>query len=274
MKLIDLSVPIENTPAEPMQLKHKRIDYYGGAKQFCRRVAWNTHLPLKKRIQQYWHYLRGRRRLSPVDFPDRAFLSLDILTLPTHMGTHVDAPFHYGPRPDGMPALTIDELPIEWFFKPAVCLDLTYKKPGEYITQNDMINALINIEYTLKPLDIVLLHTGVAKLWGKPDYFHKAPGMSREATEWLVAQGIKVIGTDTYGFDRPFSVMLQDFWRTGDHSHLWPAHFFGRDQAYIQIERLTNLDQLPAKHFDVACFPLRLKGMDASWVRAIGIIKD
>lgn len=130
------------------------------------------------------------------------------------------------------------------------------------------------IEYQLKPLDIVLLNTGVAKLWGKREYFFNAPGMSKEATEWLLSYGIKVIGTDTYGFDRPFGVMLQDFWQTGDKSHLWPAHFYGREHEYIQIERLANLDALPPKNFEVACFPLKLKGMDASWVRAVGIVRD
>lgn len=274
MRLLDLSVVIENTPAEPMTVKRKRLDYYGGAKQFCRRVAWNSRLPFKKRVLQLCHYLFKRKRLTPADFPGKAFLSLDIVTMPTHMGTHVDAPFHYGPRHDGEEARTIDELPLEWFYKPGVCLDLTHKKPGEYIGKDDIVAALACIDYQLQPLDIVLIHTGVAKLWGTAAYFHQAPGMSREATEWLVAKGIKVIGTDTYGFDRPFSVMLEAFWQTGDHAHLWPAHFYGREQEYVQIERLTQLDQLPATGFELACFPLRMKGMDASWVRAVAIIKD
>src|SRR5262245_44967336 len=32
----------------------------------------------------------------------------------THTGTHVDAPFHYGPLSEGKPARTIDEVPLEW----------------------------------------------------------------------------------------------------------------------------------------------------------------
>ena len=273
MQLVDLSVLIENTPAEPMEIKRKRLDYHGGAKSFCRKVMWNSKLPFRKRLKQAWSFLRGRQRLTPADFPDNAFLSLDILTLPTHMGTHVDAPFHYGPRPDGKPPKTIDELPLEWFYKPAICLDLTYKKPGEYITKADIVDALSKINHQLSPLEIVLINTGVSKLWGTAAYFHQAPGMSREATEYLVSNHIKVIGTDTYGFDRPFQVMLQDFWRTGDRSHLWPAHFYGREHEYVQIERLTNLDKLPSNAFEVACFPLKLKGVDASWIRAVAIIK-
>lgn len=274
MRLVDLSVTIENTRSEPMQVKRKRMTYHKGARSFCRNVAWNSKLPFKKRLRQLWHYVSGSRRLVPQDFPDSAFLSLDILTLPTHMGTHIDAPYHYGPRTDGEAAQTVEELPIEWFYRPAVCLDLTHKKPGEYITVEDLNDCLERIQYKLQSMDIVLLYTGTDKHWGSADYFHKFPGMSRDATEWLVNQGIKVIGIDTYGFDRPFSVMLNDFWATGDRRHLWPAHFYGREKAYVQLERLANLDKLPAKDFEVACFPLRIKGADASWVRAVAMIKE
>lgn len=274
MKLIDLSILVENTPSEPMEIKVKRLEHVKGGKQFCRRIRWNKKLPLRRRLQHYWQYSVGKRRITIENFPDNAFLSLDIVTMPTHMGTHIDAPFHYGPRKDRLAASTVDQLPLEWFYRPAVKLDLTHKKAGEYITVADLQEALSKINYLLQPFDIVLIATGADKLWGTPHYFSKFPGMSREATQWLVSQGIKVIGTDTYGFDRPFSVMLNDFWDTKDERHLWPAHFYGREKEYIQIERLINLDQLPAVGFKLACFPLRLKGVDASWVRAVAIFDN
>ncbi len=56
------------------------------------------------------------------------------VTAITHSGTHVDAPWHYGPQSEGKPAKKIDELPIEWFFSDGVVLDLRYKKPGEKIS--------------------------------------------------------------------------------------------------------------------------------------------
>ena len=55
------------------------------------------------------------------------------VTATTHSGTHVDAPWHYGPQSEGKPAKKIDELPIEWFFSDGVVLDLRHKKPGEKI---------------------------------------------------------------------------------------------------------------------------------------------
>jgi len=274
MKIIDLSVLVENLPSEPMEIRVKRFDYYSGAKKFCRNVMWNKRLPLKLRLKNLFYYLSGKKRIRYTDFPDNAFLSLDVVTMPTHMGTHIDAPFHYGPSKYQPQAKTVEKLSLERFYRPGVRLDLRYKKPGDYIKIVDLQAALQKIEYILKPDDIVLLWTGSDELWGKPQYFTHAPGMSREATEWLVNQGVYVIGTDTYGFDRPFFVMLSDFWRTGDNSHLWPAHFYGREQEYIQIERLTNLGSLPDKNFTVICFPLKIKGLDASWVRAVALVND
>ena len=65
--------------------------------------------------------------------------------------------------------------------------------------------------------------------------------MGRESTLWLVEQGIKVIGIDAFGFDRPFASMAEDFRRTGDGRYIWPAHFAGITRSYCQIEKLANL---------------------------------
>lgn len=272
VQLIDLSVLVENSPSEPMQCSTKRLDHRKGARQFCRTSAWNKRLPLRARLRQLWAHLNGQRRITPADFPNEEFLTLDTVTWNSHMGTHLDAPIHYGSQCEGKTPRTVDQLPLDWFYRPGVCLDLRCKKPGELISQEDIIHALTTTGHDLQPLDIVLICTGTDKRWGTPQYFSHAPGMSREATEWLLDHGVKVIGIDTYGFDRPLPVMLATFWRTKDHSHLWPAHFLGREREYIQIERLANLDQLPLSGFRLACFPLRVKGLDASWIRAVAIL--
>lgn len=271
-RLVDLSVLVENTPSEPMTIRINRLDHKKGARVFSRRMAWNKRLPLKQRLRHFIKHVFGKERLVASDFPGSSFLSLDEVTLPSHMGTHIDAPFHYGPDKSGNLGCTVDQLDINWFYKPGVVLDLTHKLPGEYISKQDIQDALVKTGHLLKPLDIVLIRTDCDKLWGKSEYFSKACGMGREGTEWLISQGIQVIGIDTYGFDRPFPVMLREFWKTGDKSHLWPAHFVGRDMPYVQIERLANLDKLPPTGFKVICLPLRIKGLDASWVRAVAII--
>ncbi len=52
----------------------------------------------------------------------------------THTGTHVDAPYHYGPLSGGKPARRIDQVPLEWCFAPGVVLDVRHKAAGEFIT--------------------------------------------------------------------------------------------------------------------------------------------
>lgn len=272
MKLIDLSVLVENSVSEPMRITIKKLLHKQGARQFCRTTIWNKHLPLRIKLKNLWQFIIGKKRLLPKNFPDKSFLSLFTVTLPTHMGTHIDAPFHYGPEKDGKRLKTVDELPLEMFFQKAIRLDLRHKQFGECITQVDIEIALKNIGHELQPQEIVLIWTGTDKLWGKKEYFTHAPGMSREATDFLVKKGICVIGIDTYGFDRPFSSMLHDFFITQDNKHLWPAHFYGREFPYIQIERLANLELLPDKDFYISCFPLRIKDLDASWVRAVAIL--
>src|SRR5262249_38009481 len=130
----------------------------------------------------------------------------------THTGTHVDAPYHYGPTSEGRPARTIDQVPLEWCFAPGVALDVRHKRPGDEITVADLQAALDAINYRLRPRDIVLLHTGADKRLHSPDYFAQ-PGLGRDGVLWLVGQGVKVIGIDAYTLDRPFANMVADYRR-------------------------------------------------------------
>src|SRR6185369_11969672 len=110
---------------------------------------------------------------------------------------HVDAPYHYGPTAEGRPARRIDEVPLEWCLAPGVVLDVRHKAAGEFITVDDLQQALERIGHRLRPLDIVLLHTGADKRLCGADYFAQ-PGLGREGVFWLVEHGVKVIGIDAY----------------------------------------------------------------------------
>lgn len=103
------------------------------------------------------------------------------VTAITHAGTHVDAPWHYGPLSEGKPAKKIDELPIEWFFSDGVVLDLRHKKPGERISAQDLEGALRRIGYVLKPFEIGMIMNGRDRSLGSTEYFEQ-PGMTREST--------------------------------------------------------------------------------------------
>lgn len=190
----------------------------------------------------------------------------------THTGTHVDAPYHYGATSQGQSARTIDQVPLEWCLAPGVVIDVRHKAAGEEITIDDLRQALARIDYQLRPLDIVLLHTDCDKRLDSPDYFAQ-PGLGRESTLWLVEQGVKVIGIDAYTIDRPFFAMKADYDRTGDGRHIWPAHFAGITREYCQIEKLANLDRIGRPHgFWVSCLPVKIAAASAGWCRAVALV--
>lgn len=252
-EIIDLSVPLQHQAAsEPLPAE----------------IHYVTHADEGR--QQMQQFL-GVRSQDLVYSGGLGWAVEDIHAI-THSGTHVDAPYHYGPESEGRPARTIDQVPLEWCLAPGVVIDMRHKAPGEFITVDDLQRALQRIEYRLRPLDIVLLQTGADKRLGSPAYFAQ-PGLGREGTLWLVEQGVKVIGIDAYTLDRPFADMRADYQRTGDGRYIWPAHFAGITREYCQIEKLANLDRLPAPHgFYVSCLPVKIERASAGWCRAVALV--
>jgi kynurenine formamidase len=194
------------------------------------------------------------------------------LKLVSHAGTHVDAPYHYFPTCQGNPARTISDCPLEWYFGEGVVLDLRHKKDGECVTVQDIKDALKKINHTLKYGDIVCLRFDADKKFGTAAYWTEFPGMSGEATRYILDQGVKVIGTDAIGFDIPFENTKKLFAKTGDRKLIWEAHRAGRDYDYSHIEKLANLDKVPPTGFYIACFPVNIYKASAGWTRAVGMI--
>src|SRR5262249_2288289 len=109
-------------------------------------------------------------------------------------------------------------------------------------------------------------------LWGSPEYLTEYPGLSGKATRYLVEQGVRVIGIDAWGLDRPIAAMLDDYRRTRDRSHLWPAHVYGREREYLQLEKLANLEWLPGPTgFAGVGFPVGVAGAGAGWTRVVAL---
>lgn len=259
MRLIDLSSPVDASGYEPDPIRHEILTPAEGAVHMS--VEMREHFGVT---------------FDPSELPDGEFLSLDRITLTTHTGTHVDAPSHYGTRAsytDGGPR-NIDELPLEWFLKPAVVLDLTDAATG-VVGADRVAKELARIEYTPRPLDIVLLHTGADRLAGTSRYFTDFAGLDAGAVHLLLDYGVRVIGTDAFSLDAPFGDIITRYRRTGDSSVLWPAHIVGRDREYCQVERLANLDALPRAYgFQLACFPVKIAGGGAGWTRAVALVDD
>lgn len=234
---------------------------------------------IQSEITYFSHEDGAKRIIKALNLPEGAisggkFAAEEIANIHTHAGTHLDAPWHYGPTSEGRPARTIDQIPLEWCYGDAVVLDFTYKKAGELISVEDVKQALAKIKYELKPFDIVLIRTDVSKHYGEPGYEKMHPGMGRESTLWLIEQGIKVMGIDAWGWDRPFASMVKEY-ESGIKDAIWGAHFVGKEKEYCHLENLANLGLLPKPYsFKVAVFPVKIKAASAGWVRAVAIINE
>jgi kynurenine formamidase len=212
--------------------------------------------------------------IDPSLWPEGRAWAVELVHLSTHAGTHVDAPWHYAPTSGGAPARTIDEVPLRWCIGNGVLLDMTHKRAGDGITDADCREALDRLGYALRPYDIVLVRTDASRHFREPGYELRHPGLRRSATAFLVEHGVKLIGIDAWGLDRPFDVMAGEA-RAGDTAQLWESHFYGSEREYCQIEKLENLAALPtALGFTVVALPVLLEGASAAWSRVVALFDE
>ena len=123
MRLIDLSVPIVASPESTPELLRTEIefaDHTAGAAQVNEMFGVGPEL---LRNGEGW--------------------AIETFTrFGTHNSTHLDAPYHYNSTIAGRPAQTIDQLPLDWFFRPGVVLDFHDRADGETIDAADLEIAL------------------------------------------------------------------------------------------------------------------------------------
>jgi kynurenine formamidase len=212
--------------------------------------------------------------ISLDSFPERVGLAQEWVTLSVHSGTHVDAPSHYGPRPDGRAPMTIDQVPLDWCYGEGVVLDFSALQPGDLIDAPRVEKALSDIRHELQAGEIVLLRTDTDKRFYEPDFENAQPGLSRDGCEYVLDRGVRVVGIDAGSMDVPTSIMMERLEATGDRAQLFQAHFLGREREYLQIEKLTNLDKLPPTGFEVFFFPVLIQGAGGGWTRAVALLED
>jgi kynurenine formamidase len=256
MRIVDLSIPLsDDVPADPPYMK-PAIDY----------------VEHDEGAQQIADAFPG---LDPAQLPEGKGWAMERVQISTHNGTHMDAPWHYHPTMDGgARATTIDEIPLDWCMRPGVRLDFRELPDGYVAMPDDIDRELARIGHDLQPLDIVVCATRAGERFGQDDYIHSGCGFGRDATLHLVEQGVRIVGTDGWSWDAPFSATLERFRRDGDPSIVWEGHKAGRERGYCQLEKLHNLEQLPDDGFTVVCFPVKIARASAGWTRAVALVED
>jgi kynurenine formamidase len=255
-RIVDLSIPIENEVlSDPPHLR-PQITYFAHAGS----------------VQSMLKYFPGAQL---ADLPDGAAWAFERISLNTHNGTHLDAPYHFHPTMNhGERALTIDEVPLDWCFQPGVKLDFRHFPNGYVVTPADVAAELERIRHVLKPLEIVVVNTAAGARYGCDDYVDSGCGMGYEATMYLLERGVRLTGTDAWSWDAPFRYTAEKFAATGDSGLIWEGHKAGRHIGYCHLEKLGNLADLPPDGFQIACFPVKIRDASAGWTRAVAIFED
>jgi kynurenine formamidase len=180
-----------------------------------------------------------------------------------HVGSHCDARKHIVPTAGGP-----ESIPLEYCYSDGVVLDFTHRAPGDIISAADVEEALRKISYEVKERDIVLIHTGAGAYNTEERYRTDHPGMSAEATRWLIERGVRMMGCDAITFDPPV-------WAMFEKQKFWEAHRVMWDEEYWHLENLMNLDQIGRSHgFTLSVLPVKWVGTTAAPVRAVAIVDD
>ena len=252
-EIIDLSLTLDDDPSPLLDVKVTNIDHRQGALQNQR-----------------------ERDIDPNDWAWPGYShGDDFIEASSHGGSHMDAPIHYGPWtiPDKQRPLSIDQWPLEWCLGDGVVLDIRDAPQGHELSASEVEEIFRELNYELKPLDIVLVMTGNDKYWGTEEYLTRGAHLGRESLKWILDRGVKVVGTDSWSFDRPGPVWVKDYLdHDRDPKYVWPCHQLGLEMPYAHIEKLCNLDALPAYGFTFIALPIKIRDGSAGFVRAIGLV--
>jgi kynurenine formamidase len=267
MKFIDLSIPIIN-PEE---------------------LIFDP--PLTQPHIEYGDHERGAEemgfvfiKLKPEEhLPDGKGWATETITLGTHSGTHMDAPWHFAPIQDKEigqhKAMTIDKFPLEWGMGALIILDCTNFEEGYVMSPEDIDLKLEEINHKLQRGDILCVHTNAPKYYGTKEYINHGVGVGKEATLHIIRQGVHVVGIDAWSWDAPFTLTAKK-WKKSvkeknpNTSIIWEGHFAGIDLGYFQMEKMINLDKVPPTGATIYCFPVKIARASAGWVRAVATIPE
>lgn len=176
----------------------------------------------------------------------QASLNASAFSTSLHTGTHLDAPFHFFSQ-----GQTIEQIPPERCMGPAVLLAL----PGcREVLPAHLEPHQADIRRTRK----LVLDLGWARHWGEERYFAEYPVLSPAAAKLLVAWGAELLGADIPSVDYPPN----------------ESHQVLLGGGVLILENLTGLGRIGRGEFELLALPLRLKGRDASPVRALALVED
>lgn len=156
----------------------------------------------------------------------------------THIGTHIDAPYHYAEQ-----GLKIDELPLDVYLSTAQVIDV---KGKDTITSSDLPKLQEGVA-------TVLLKTETWK--DRTQFPGRWPLFDPSIAEWLKENEVRLLGVDVPSVDQETSKEL-------------PMHQAMNRNGRFILEGIV-LDEVPVGVYQLVALPLKIIGAEGSPVRAI-----
>ena len=257
-RLIDLSVPLRAGIASDPPYMLPEIDYA-------------DHHQTAPGIAAYFG-------VNVDQLPEGQYAAMENCRISSHNGTHVDAPYHYFSRmdeaitPAACPPCASTKCRWNGCISPASSSTSATSRTGRSCSPSRSRPSWPASATNCSRWRSSSPTRAAGSRYGEPDYVDRGCGFGRAATLWLVEQGIRVVGTDAWSWDAPFSHTRQRVQETGDAGLIWEGHRVGRDRAYCQIEKMHNLEALPPDGFLISAFPVKIHRGSAGWTRAVAIL--
>ena len=172
-----------------------------------------------------------------------------------HICTHIEVPYHA--VEDGQDLAAV---PLERLCGEAVVLELTGAEPGSVLAL-PVIREAAERAGGIREGDIVFCRFDFDRYFGQAGG-PEPPHFASEAVEWLVEQGMKLMGVDTGDIELP----SQDPRHAKQHNH----HLL-MDNGIPLIENLAHLDRLTRSRVTVFAFPVAVERLDAFPVRVVAL---
>lgn len=173
------------------------------------------------------------------------------LHLYSHVGTHMDAPLHFGVTDQ-----SIDQIPLTDCMGTAWVVHLP-DLPDQYLIE---IKDLGELAEKVQAGDSLLLHTGWSQYLRQSRYRDGLPRISEELAEWCVAKKIKMLGVEA-----PSVADVNNL------PEVTKIHQILLGGEIVIIEGLTNLDKIQQERVQLIALPLKIQGGDGSPARVIAL---
>ena len=166
---------------------------------------------------------------------------LALMSLGTHLGTHVDPPAHYLAG-----GATVDEIPLESLVGPALVLDM---RGRSQVDQQALAKAPLGDHVR------VLFKTDNGPRLLEPSFHEDFVHLTEDGARYLVQKNVRLVGNDYLSIER--------YQNPGA-----PVHHILLKAGVVVVEGVDLLE-VPPGVYEIYCLPLKIKGADGAPARIL-----